>query len=145
MTILLPTRCEIMAILSTIQFIYMNPDTTQNTINIYSDSKITLRYIKMTTLPKYQNIKILIEIIFKILTLIQHHLPLLKINFQKVKSHSNIKGNDIIDKYVNRAAKQVKLNKSNYHLVSYQVTLTQILDAPEHGINETKKKSTVII
>ena len=102
------TRCEIMAIISTLHLIKNNPIKTQQEINIYSDSKTCLLFIKLVTYPKYHNIKILIESILKLLNLIQYQQPLTTINFHKVKSHSNVKGNEIIDKYVNMAARQIK-------------------------------------
>ena len=55
------TRCEIMALLITIQFIKNNPLNNKNKITIYSDSKTALDYIDLCTYPKYENIRILIE------------------------------------------------------------------------------------
>ena len=90
-----------MAILETLIFIKDKPLQNHNEIHIYSDSKSVLQYISIETYPKYQNIKVIIEAILKLLIIINHKQPNLMIYFQKVKSHTNIAGNNFIDKKVN--------------------------------------------
>lgn len=128
-------RCELMAIHSNLAFINSNPSTSR-VINIYSDSKIALQYIQLTTYPKYQNTKILIESILKLLWIIQYKSPNLIINFIKVKSHSFIMGNERIDKLVRSRSQKIQYNECMYNYISYQVTLTEI-----HKITNNKWKS----
>ena len=102
-----------MALLATLQYIKGDPSKPfHNAITIFSDSLTTLQYTSLKTYSKCQNIKILIESTFKSLILINPQQQNIRIIFQKVKSHTNIKGNNEIDELVNNATRHIKLNKT---------------------------------
>ena len=64
--------------------------------------------------------------IFKQLTIIQKTNPKTHINFKKVKSHSDIQGNNTIDKLVRNCAKRIKYKQNHLQYTSYQISLTQV-------------------
>ena len=114
-----------MAILLTLTFIKNNkPD--KNKINIFTDCQLVLSYLKFIAFPKYNNIRLIMQAIFKTLLLIQNLNTNLQIIFKKVKSHSNIIGNNIIDNLVRKTAKQISYNPCHFQHIPYSVTLTQI-------------------
>ena len=59
----------------------------------------------------------LIQSLFKLLLIIQHHHPQITINFHKVKSHSDIQGSNFNDKLV---------RDSEFNFIPHSITLTQI-------------------
>ena len=134
------TTCEIMAIYEVLKYINKNPlrnnkNKGKNTINIYSDSKIALQYIKLQSYPKYQNTKIQIEKCLQKLHIIQNEYKYIKIKLIKVKSHSNIQGNNIIDKLVRSETIEPHYQIKERKNIPYSVTLTEI---HQHSINEFK-------
>ena len=116
-----------MAVFSVLIYIKQHPPIQyKNTIYIYSDSLTVLQYLNFSSFPKYNNTKQIIEKILKILIIIQHQHPNLMIQIIKVKSHTNIKGNIIIDNLVRNKTKFATLKQNHSYQTSYQVTLTQI-------------------
>ena len=75
-----------MAIFDVIHFIQQNT-FQQHTINIYTDCKLILQYLSFDAYPKYNNTRVIMQTIFKLLTIIQKQKPKLHIKFKKVKSH----------------------------------------------------------
>ena len=119
------TNCEIMAIHSLLTFIKNKPSNKPK-VNIFTDCQTFLQYLDFTSFPKYNNIKLIMESIFKTLSIIQYKNPNLTIKFYKVKSHSNISGNNTIDKLVRHRTKYIKYNKTDLNCTPYSVTLTQV-------------------
>ena len=66
------------------------------------------------------------ESLFKCLTLIQHVMPTIFIHVHKVRAHTNILGNNIIDQKVRNATNLVRYTPSSLNSISYPVILTQI-------------------
>ena len=64
--------------------------------------------------------------VFKLLTIIEKTNPQINIHFKKVKSHSDIQGNNKIDRFVRDQAKKIRYRINHLKYTSYQVTLTQI-------------------
>ena len=118
------TNCEIMAILISLLFIKDNPPTPHH-VNIFTDCKLILQYLNFESYPKYNNIRALVQAIFKTLTIIKYKHPKITISFIKVKSQTDIMGNNIIDKKC-ATTNKIKYNKHNFKHVPYSVTLTQI-------------------
>ena len=119
------TNCELMAILIALTYIKKNPPY-KSTINIFTDCQLALQYLNFDSYPKYNNIKLIVQSILKTLALIQFKNTDKTINFHKVKSHSNIPGNNKIDKMVRHHTKSIKYKEEQYKYIPYPVTLTQI-------------------
>ena len=62
----------------------------------------------------------------RVLNLIQHYHPQIQIHIKKVKSHSNIAGNNVIDHLVRKKAQKTKYIQSHLYHTPYSVNLTQI-------------------
>ena len=130
-----------MAIISALGFINDNPPN-QTQIYIFTDCQQILQYLKFVAFPKYNNVKLLTEGVLKLLLLIHHKYPNLIIYLNKVKSHTNIDGNNIIDSLVRNATKQITYDKSQFNQIPYSVTLTQIHQSlTKSWKNSWKKKS----
>ena len=115
-----------MAILTTLTCINKNPPIHSNLLNIYRDCQVVLQLLNLESFPKYNNIKILIQSIFKTLILIQYKNPNIIISLYKVKSHSLISGNNKIDLLVRNATKTIRCKSDQFSQIPYSVTLTQI-------------------
>ena len=134
------TTCEIMAINEVLKYIKKNPfrenkNKSKNIINIFSDSKIALQYLKLQSYPKYQNIKILIEKCLQKMQIIQDEYNYMKIKLIKVKAHSDIQGNNIIDKLVRAKTIEPLFHIQERKNIPYSVTLTEI---HQYSITEFK-------
>ena len=116
------TSCELMAILDTSSNIKTTHPSSSK-INIFTDCQAALQYLSFKAFPKYNNIKLIVQAIFKLFTMIQKVQPKLKIHMHKVKSHSNITGNNIIDNLVRNTANQVKYDNDQFKHIPYPVTL----------------------
>ena len=124
-------KCEILAIDSVLSFINNHPPNgSQNfvpkNINIYSDSLSTLQYLTLKYFPKYNDTKEWIEKCLLELINIQSNHSNIHINLRKVKSHSNIPGNDKVDKMVRNKTKTQYFNHLLYKNISYSVSLCEI-------------------
>ena len=120
------TNCELMAVFEILMFIKNNNQPTHYTINIYTDCQVILQYLSFEAYPKYNHIKLIIQTILKLLSIIQKQNPALHIHLKKVKSHTNIPGNIKVDKLVRNAAKNAKYIPQDINRIPYSVTLTQI-------------------
>ena len=114
-----------MAMLNALSFI-KNNCLTLSKVNIFTDCQLVLQYLEFKTYPKYNNIRLIMQAILRTLILIQHKNPKTNIIINKVKSHSNISGNNIIDKAVRQKAYKTKYKRNQFQYISYSVTLTQI-------------------
>ena len=114
-----------MAVLSSLQYIHRHPPPISK-INLYTDCQSILQYLNFSAFPKYNTVKIIIEAILKTLTLMQYKSPALKIYLKKVKSHTDISGNNTIDALVKEATDNMVYDKHQYKYIPYTVTLTQI-------------------
>ena len=68
----------------------------------------------------------MVEKKFKLLCIIQYEQPQTKFQFKKVKSHTNISGNNIIDSKVRELPSETKYDQKELNKTSYQVTVTQM-------------------
>ena len=125
--------CEIMALSSLLKFINKNPPKSSKTntqrkqhINIYGDSLITLQFLNFQSYPKYNDSRLLIQKCLESLKSIQTENRSIHINIKKVKSHTNIQGNNQIDKLVRDKTKTPYFNKLHLKNTSYSVSLTEI-------------------
>ena len=119
------TNCEAMAVLSALCYIKNNLSPNPK-INIYTDCQTVLQYLNFQAYPKYNNTRNIIQAILRTLCLIQNKNPNLRISINKVKAHTNIDGNNIIDKMVRESARKISYKTNQLKHTSYQVTLAQI-------------------
>ena len=77
------TNCELMAILLTLQHIKNSPPD-QHKVNIFTDCKTALQYLNFDSYPKYNNIRLIVQTILRILLLIQNQHPEIKIYSERL-------------------------------------------------------------
>ena len=96
---------------------------------IFSDSLVVLELIKMVSFSKYQYMKLIIDEIFNHCNKIINNGICNSIIFKKIQSHKYKKGiyygNYLVDKYANKAAKEVKYNTEFYFNVTFNTQVTQ--------------------
>ena len=93
---------------------------------IHVDSLPLLNLLRGNSFPKYDSMKKLIEQIYVLLNIIINNNMYQYIYFKKVKSHSNILGNNLVDKLAKIAAKACKYNDKYIQYIPFQITMAEI-------------------
>lgn len=115
---------EIYAIKDLLNFILRKYNKNIDVIYIHVDNLPVLSFIKRESFPKYNNIKNLLQEIYKLCNEIIYKKKTNLIYFKKIRSHTGNFGNEWADFFAKIAAKNCKINQN--HLIPYQITLSQI-------------------
>ena len=117
-------ECELKALELNLLQIKTNTPITNKKVIIFSDSLTSLKYLNMSSYPRYNDTKTIIENLFNILCDIQTKDSEIHIIFAKIKAHSDFKGNETIDKLVrNEARNQIYDPAKNLH-IQYPMSLS---------------------
>ena len=144
--------CELYSfklIFETILYIYQNTNIVEKNINIYTDSLFCINLFSIDGYAKYQYYYELLNEIFIIIDKLNKIINI-KIEINKVKSHSGILGNEVVDNIAKRAASIAEIcreerfdEKKAYPTLKYSTYNNPILVDNRLMINKIKKYNKI--